>query len=101
VRSGQRVYARDRDLVVLGTVGAGAEVMADGCVHVYGTLRGRAMAGCRGDAGARLFAREFRAELVAIAGVFRVFEKLPPDLEGQSIMAWLDGEELRIARLGA
>jgi septum site-determining protein MinC len=101
VRSGQRVYGRDRDLVVTATVGAGAEVMADGCVHIYGALRGRAMAGLRGDTTARVFCQEFRAELVAIAGVFRVFETLPPALEGQPVQAWLDGEELLFARIGA
>jgi len=74
--------------------------MADGCVHVYGTLRGRAMAGVRGDATARLFCQEFRAELVAIAGVFRVFETLPAELAGQPVQAWLDGEDLKFARLG-
>ncbi len=100
VRSGQRVYARDRDLIVLAMVGAGAEVMADGCVHVYGALRGRAMAGVRGDATTRLFCQEFRAELVAIAGVFRVFETLPPELAGQPVQAWLSGDELHFARLG-
>jgi septum formation inhibitor MinC len=94
VRSGQRVYARNRDLVVTATVGAGAEVMADGCVHVYGSLRGRAMAGARGDTAARVFCQEFHAELVSIAGVFRVFETIPPELEGQPVQAWLDGEDL-------
>lgn len=100
IRSGQRIYGRDRDVVVLGTVGAGAEVMADGCVHVYGSLRGRVLAGVRGDAAARVFCLDFRAELVAINGIFRVFETLPPELQGQPVMAWLDGEELRFARLG-
>lgn len=100
VRSGQRVYARDRDLTVTAAVGAGAEVMADGHVHVYGVLRGRAMAGVRGEAGARLFCQEFRAELVAIAGVFRVFETLPEELDGQPVQAWLDDDELHFARLG-
>ncbi|MCZ8130555.1 MAG: septum site-determining protein MinC [Steroidobacteraceae bacterium] len=100
VRSGQRVYARHRDLVVTATVGAGAEVMADGCVHVYGALRGRAMAGARGDANARVFCQEFRAELVSIAGVFRVFETIPPELAGHPVQAWLDGENLRFARIG-
>jgi septum site-determining protein MinC len=99
VRSGQRLYARDRDLIVTATVGAGAEVMADGCVHIYGSLRGRAMAGVRGDAGARVFVREFRAELVAVAGVFKVFEQLPADLAGHPVQALLAGEELRFARL--
>lgn len=101
VRSGQRVFARDRDLIVTAVVGAGAEVMADGCVHVYGALRGRVMAGVRGDTSARVFCQEFRAELVAIAGVFRVFETLPAELAGQPVMAWLEGEALRFTRLGA
>jgi septum site-determining protein MinC len=101
VRSGQRVYARERDLIVIGTVGAGAEVMADGCVHVYGALRGRAMAGVRGDTTARVFTQEFRAELVAVAGVFKVFEQLPAELAGHAVQALLAGEELRFARLDA
>jgi septum site-determining protein MinC len=100
VRSGQRLYARHRDLVVTATVGAGAEVMADGCVHVYGSLRGRAMAGARGDVSARVFCQEFHAELVSIAGVFRVFETIPPELAGQPVQAWLDGDDLRFARIG-
>lgn len=99
VRSGQRLYARDRDLIVTATVGAGAEVMADGCVHIYGALRGRAMAGVRGDSNARVFTQEFRAELVAVAGVFKVFEQLPADLAGHPVQALLAGEELRFARL--
>jgi septum site-determining protein MinC len=100
VRSGQRVYARHRDLVVTAPVASGAEVMADGNVHVYGSLRGRAMAGTRGDAGARVFCQEFHAELVSIAGVFRLFETIPPELEGKPVQAWLDGDDLRFARIG-
>jgi len=100
VRSGQRVYARLRDLVVTASVGAGAEVMADGCVHVYGALRGRAMAGAQGETTARVFCQEFHAELVSIAGVFRVFETLPGDLVGHTVQAWLDGGDLRLARIG-
>jgi septum site-determining protein MinC len=100
VRSGQRVYARHRDLVLTAAVGAGAEVMADGCVHVYGALRGRAMAGARGDVSARMFCQEFHAELVSIAGVFRVFETIPPELAGKPVQAWLDGDDLRFARIG-
>jgi septum site-determining protein MinC len=100
VRSGQRIYARHRDLVVTSAVGAGAEVMADGCVHVYGTLRGRAMAGVRGEVSARLFCHEFNAELVSVAGVFRVFETIPPDLAGKPVQAWLDGDDLRFGRIG-
>lgn len=101
VRSGQRAYARGRDLVVTAMVGAGAEVIADGCVHVYGALRGRAVAGARGDTAARVFCQEFHAELVSIAGVFRVFETLPPELAGNPVQAWLDGDALRFERLGA
>ncbi len=97
VRSGQRLYARGRDLVVTATVGAGAEVIADGCVHVYGSLRGRAVAGARGETTARVFCQEFRAELVSVAGVFRVFETLPPELAGKPVQAWLDGDDLRFA----
>jgi septum site-determining protein MinC len=100
VRSGQRLYARDRDLVVTAAVGAGAEVIADGCVHVYGSLRGRAMAGARGETTARVFCQEFNAELVSIAGVFRVFETIPPELAGRPVQAWLDGDDLRFARIG-
>jgi len=101
VRSGQRVYARGRDLVVTTVVGAGAEVMADGCVHIYGSLRGRAMAGARGEVTARVYCQEFHAELVSIAGVFRVFETIPPELAGKPVQAWLDGDDLRFARIGA
>jgi septum site-determining protein MinC len=101
VRSGQRVYARNRDLVVTTAVGAGAEVMADGCVHIYGVLRGRALAGARGDAAARVFCQEFNAELVSIAGVFRVFETIPRELAGQPVQAWLEGDALHFSRIGA
>jgi septum site-determining protein MinC len=100
VRSGQRVYARNRDLIVTTVVGAGAEVMADGCVHIYGTLRGRAMAGARGEVTARVFCQAFHAELVSIAGVFRVFETIPAELAGKPVQAWLDGDDLRFERIG-
>jgi septum site-determining protein MinC len=100
VRSGQRVYARNRDLVVTAVVSAGAEVMADGCLHIYGALRGRAMAGAREDVTARVFCQEFHAELVSIAGVFRVFETIPPELAGKPVQAWLDGDKLHFGRIG-
>ncbi|HET6807256.1 MAG TPA: septum site-determining protein MinC [Frateuria sp.] len=99
VRSGQQVYARERDLVLTGAIANGAEVIADGSIHVYGSLRGRAMAGAQGDEKARIFVSDFRAELVAIAGHYRVFEQIPKDLEGQAVQCWLDGEKLMIARL--
>jgi septum site-determining protein MinC len=99
VRSGQQVYARERDLVVTGTVANGAEVIADGSIHIYGGLRGRAMAGAQGDEKARIYISDFRAELVAIAGHYRVFEQIPKDLEGQCVRCWLEGEKLLIAKL--
>jgi len=99
VRSGQQVYARDRDLIVVGAIANAAEVIADGSIHVYGSLKGRAMAGAQGDTKARIFISDFRAELVAIAGHYRVFEQIPKDLEGQSVQCWLDGEKLLIAPL--
>jgi len=100
VRSGQRIYARHRDLIVMAPVGAGAEVMADGCVHVYGALRGRAMAGAHGETSARVFCQEFRAELVSVAGVFKVFETLPAELDGRPVQVWLDGNDLKLERIG-
>lgn len=101
VRSGQRVYARDRDLIVTTNVAAGAEVMADGCVHIYGSLRGRVMAGAHGEPTARVFCQEFNAELVSIAGVFRVFETIPPELSGKPVQCWLAADDLHFARIGA
>ncbi|WP_266182973.1 septum site-determining protein MinC [Dyella humicola] len=99
VRSGQQIYARDRDLIVTGVIANGAEVISDGSIHIYGGLRGRAMAGAQGDEKARIFVSDFRAELVAIAGHYRVFEQIPKDLEGQSVQCWLEGEKLLIAKL--
>jgi septum site-determining protein MinC len=99
VRSGQQVYARDRDLVVTAAVANGAEVIADGSIHIYGSLRGRAMAGAQGDETARIFCSDFRAELVAIAGHYRVFEDMPKEFEGQPVQCWLDNGKLMIARL--
>ncbi|MHC1479665.1 septum site-determining protein MinC [Frateuria aurantia] len=99
VRSGQQIYARDRDLVVTGAIANGAEVIADGHIHIYGSLRGRAMAGAQGQTDARIFISDFRAELVAIAGQYRVFEQIPAELEGKSVQCWLEGEKLLIEKL--
>lgn len=90
IRSGQQVFAAQRDLTVLSTVGAGAEVLADGSIHIYGALRGRALAGASGFTGARIFCREFHAELVAIAGHYKVLEDIPPGLRGKPVQVWLD-----------
>jgi septum site-determining protein MinC len=81
VRAGQRVYARGADLIVTAVVNSGAELIADGSIHVYAPLRGRALAGASGDAKARIFALSMEAELVSIAGTYRTFEDgLPKDL---------------------
>lgn len=99
VRSGQQVYAENRDLTVLTAVGAGAEVIADGSIHIYGALRGRALAGAQGNESARIFCREFQAELVAIAGHYKVLEDIPKELRGKAVQIWLDNEQLNIAAL--
>lgn len=100
VRSGQQLYARNGDLVVTNLVGNGAEVIADGSIHVYGALRGRALAGAQGNESARIYCREFHAELVSIAGVYRVIEDIPSDLSGRPVQIWLENDNLRLARLG-
>ncbi|WP_080361841.1 septum site-determining protein MinC, partial [Bordetella pertussis] len=100
LRSGQRVYARHTDLIVIGMVSQGAEVIADGNVHVYGPLRGKAMAGARGDTSARIFTTQLDAELLAVAGVYRVVEdKLDRALHNQPALVRLDGDTLRIEAL--
>lgn len=99
VRSGQQIYAEDADLVVLSAVSPGAEVIADGCVHVYGPLRGRALAGARGDENARVFARRFEAELVAIAGVYAVADQIQNAKSGEATQAYLVNGKLVIEPL--
>lgn len=96
VRSGQELYAGHRDLTVLAAVGAGAEVIADGSIHIYGALRGRALAGAQGNGKARIFCREFHAELVAVAGHYKVLDELPRELRGKPAQVWLDGDQLRV-----
>ncbi|HLU00334.1 MAG TPA: septum site-determining protein MinC [Burkholderiaceae bacterium] len=101
LRSGQRVYARNTDLIVVGVVSRGAEVIADGNIHVYGPLRGKAMAGARGDASARIFTTQLDPELVAIAGVYRVIETgLEDGLQNKAAIVRLEGESLQIEALG-
>lgn len=99
IRSGQQLYAEHRDLTLLATVGAGAEVIADGSIHVYGALRGRALAGARDNPRARIFCREFHAELVAIAGHYKVMEDIPATLRGKAVQVWLEDDQLRIEAL--
>ncbi|PPU00831.1 septum site-determining protein MinC [Xanthomonas arboricola] len=99
VRSGQQLYAENCDLTVLSTVGAGAEVIADGSIHIYGTLRGRALAGAQGNPDARIFCRDFHAELVAIAGHYKVLDDVPMDLRGKAVQVWLEQDQIKIAAL--
>ncbi len=99
VRSGQQVYAQGRDLTVVAAIGAGAEVIADGSVHIYGALRGRALAGAQGNEKARIFCREFHAELVAIAGRYKVIEEVPKELRGRPVQVWLEQDTLHMAEI--
>jgi len=99
VRSGQQIYAADADLVAMNIVGAGAEVVADGCVPVYGAARGRVIAGASGDVSARIFCRRFEVELVAIAGVYAVADQIQGDLRGKPVQAWLADGKLKIEKL--
>ncbi|MBC7437066.1 MAG: septum site-determining protein MinC [Bdellovibrionales bacterium] len=93
LRSGQQVYAKGRDLVVMAMVNVGAEVIADGHIHVYAPLRGKAIAGARGNGDARIFALSLEPELMSIAGIYRTSEiALPPDVRGKAAQVRLAGE---------
>ncbi|WP_050981548.1 septum site-determining protein MinC [Advenella kashmirensis] len=96
LRSGQRVYARNSDLIVIGVVSRGAEVIADGNIHVYGPLRGKAIAGARGNASARIFTSHLDAELLAIAGIYRVIDAdIEPQLNKKPVIVELDNDTLK------
>ncbi len=97
VRSGQSVVFERGDVTIIGSVASGAEVIAGGSVHVYGALRGRAMAGLLTHGQARIFCRRMEAELLAIDGVYRVADDMAPALRGRAVQAWLDGEVLSMA----
>ena len=99
VRSGQRIYAKGGDLSVTAPVSSGAELIADGNIHVYGPLRGRALAGVQGDTEARIFCHDLQAELVSVAGHYRVSENIPAELRGMPVQIYLDQKVLRIDRL--
>lgn len=98
VRSGTQIYARGGDLIVTAPVSAGAELMADGNIHVYGRLRGRALAGAAGDTTARIFCARLEAELVSIAGRYLVSEQLPPEHQGGAVQIALVDDVLTITR---
>jgi len=99
VRSGQSIVFERGDITVLGSVASGAEVMAGGSVHIYGTLRGRAIAGLSGHPGARIFCSKLQAELLAIDGVYQTADGMPAKLLGKPVQAWLDGEQMKISVL--
>ena len=99
LRSGQSVANESGDVTVLGSVASGAEVVAGGSIHIYGALRGRAIAGLTGHPGARIFCRKFHAELVAIDGVYQTAEDMPTDRVGAPACAWLDGDIMRITAI--
>ncbi|HEY2256857.1 MAG TPA: septum site-determining protein MinC [Variovorax sp.] len=95
LRSGQQVYARGGDVIVTAVVNFGAEVIADGHIHVYAPLRGKAIAGARGDVEARIFTTCMEAQLVAIAGIYRTSEvALPPEIAGKAAQISLDGKKI-------
>lgn len=99
VRSGQSIVFERGDITVLGSVASGAEVMAGGSVHVYGTLRGRAVAGLSGHPGARIFCSKLQAELLAIDGVYQTADGMPAKALGKPVQVWLDGEQMKISVL--
>lgn len=99
VRSGQQLYAAGTSLVVLGSVSPGAEVIADDSIHIYGALRGRAIAGAKGNHLARIYCQQLQAELLSIAGTFQLSDALPAGLIQEPVHIRLDNEQLRIDRI--
>lgn len=99
VRGGQIVYAQNNDLVVLAPVNPGAQVIADGHVHIYSTLRGRAVAGAQGLPGARIFCQKLEAELVAISGAYVMAEEIPSKMRGKAVQISLENGACRLSQL--
>jgi len=99
VRSGQSVVFAEGDITVLGSVGSGAEIVAGGSIHIYGTLRGRAMAGVNGNAAARIYCQRIEAELLAIDGYYQTAEEISATLRNRPAQAWLQGDIMRITPL--
>src|SRR5688572_1579509 len=96
VRSGQRIYVPQGDLVVLAPVSPGAELLADGNIHVYGALRGRALAGLSGDTSAHIFCQSLQAELVSIAGLYKVNEAFDVAIHKKNVHIYLEGDALKM-----
>lgn len=99
VRSGQSILFPKGDVTVVGSIASGAEVIAGGSIHVYGALRGRAIAGFTGNGAARIFCRRMHAELVSIDGLYRTADELDAALRGRAVQVWLAGEQVNIAAL--
>jgi septum site-determining protein MinC len=99
VRSGQSIVFAEGDVTVMGSVGSGAEIVAGGSIHIYGTLRGRAMAGVNGNSAARIFCQKIEAELLAIDGYYQTLEDINASLRNRPAQAWLDGGIMRITPL--
>ncbi len=99
VRSGQQIYAASADMTVLAPTSAGSEIMADGSIHVYGAIRGRVLAGARGNTSARIFCQSLEAELIAVAGRYQLLDESKTELKGKPAMVYLDGEKLVIEPL--
>ncbi len=99
VRSGQQVYAANSDMTVLSPTSAGSEIMADGSIHIYGALRGRVLAGARGNKSARIYCQTLQAELIAIAGRYQLLDESDTTLKGKPAMIRLEGEKLIIEAL--
>jgi septum site-determining protein MinC len=99
VRSGQSVIFTEGDVTVLGSVGSGAEIVAGGSIHIYGTLRGRAMAGVNGNSAARIYCQKIEAELLAIDGYYQTAEEIDAALRNRPAQAWLEGDIMKITPL--
>ncbi|WP_239326794.1 septum site-determining protein MinC [Snodgrassella gandavensis] len=102
IRTGQQVYAEKSDLIVLGLVSEGAEIIADGNIHIYGPLRGRALAGAAGNKDTRIFAQSMQAELVSVAGIYRIFDQqLPAHLDRHAVQIFLQNDRLVLSAIQA
>lgn len=99
VRSGQSVIFPEGDVTIVGSVASGAEIVAGGSIHIYGTLRGRALAGSVGNASARIFCRKLEAELLAIDGIYKTADEMASDLRGQAVQLWLDDDVIMAEKL--
>jgi septum site-determining protein MinC len=100
VRSGQSIIFPQGDVTVIGSVASGAEIIAGNSVHIYGTLRGRAIAGTTGNAAARIFCQRFEAELIAIDGLYQTADETDPALRRRAVQAWLASDRIHMAALG-